>query len=327
MNDAAIVLTKDEIKNILSGLMKKSTVYAPISNGKKIDFLQVSDVEQIIFSDELPYKSPKELFFPRCEKMITFKGGEAIAEAPEESLVLFGARPCDLEALDIMKTIFTEGKFRDPLFENRYDNALMIGTGCMEKKPGCFCDERETDKGFSGKCDLFLGRNGECYEVMHVSEKAKAALGGDIPGLDAFENTAHAFKPEKTISISATEEELFNRIDWENIIDTCQGCGLCTFVCPTCHCFMFKDVDEGECAYRYRNWDSCMYPKFTMHASGHNPRAAKHERYRQRLAHKYLYIKENFGMTGCTGCGRCVRGCPAGFSIKTVAEGIMEVLK
>ena len=327
MAEKDIIISKSAIKSMLSGLMKQRIVFAPVSNGKKIDYLQTTDSDSIVFSDELPYKSPKEIFFPRCEKIVTFKDGEAVAEMPEEKTVLFGARPCDLEALEIMKKVFTQGKFKDPYFETRYDNALIIGVGCAAQKPGCFCDKRETDMGYSDKCDLFLDAGGDDYKVLFVSEKGRAELSGFIEGLDRFENPAREFKPEKTILIESTEEDIFKKINWEEVVDICQGCGMCTYICPTCHCFMFKDANEGDSACRYRNWDSCMFPKFTLHASGHNPRSAKHERYRQRIAHKYLYVKKNFGSVACTGCGRCVRSCPAGMNIKTVAEGIMEELK
>jgi len=322
-----LALSKDETKIILGGLIKNYAVYAPVMSGKKLDYAQASAPDEIVLGDELPYKSPKELFFPRCEKLITFKDGDVTAETPEEKFVLFGAKPCDLEALEIMRKIFTEGKFKDPFFEKRLDNALIVGLACEDKKPGCFCDERETNMGYSDKCDLFLKSAGDGYEVLHVSEKGREAFGEYIPGLAGFENAAPEFNPEKTLTIDAAEGELFDKIDWEKITEICQGCGICTFICPTCHCFVFKDVDEGECAYRYRNWDSCMFPKFTLHASGHNPRASKRERYRQRVAHKYLYVKDNFGATACTGCGRCIRACPAGMNIRTIVEGIAEELK
>lgn len=328
MADAKIVLGKDEIIDLLGGLAKQMAIFAPVSNGKKLDYQRVSAPGDIVFSDELPYKSPKELFFPRSEKIIAFKDGEAVALHTSERFVLFAARPCDLEALAIIRKILTEGKFRDSFVEERFDNSLIIGLGCEGKKPGCFCDERETDLNYSDKCDLFFGvgeggAGGQReYEVMYVSEKGREAFGGYIKSLIGFENITHEFAPKKTLSLDVTEKELFDIPDWKKLTNICQGCGMCTFICPTCHCFSFKDVDEGGAAYRYRNWDSCMFPKFTLHASGHNPRAERHERYRQRVAHKYLYVKENIGAVACTGCGRCVRGCPAGMSIKTIVESI-----
>ena len=324
MVDDRILLTEKEIRDFLEALTQGRTVFAPVSNGKKLDYMPVANVGDVVFGDELPYKSPKEIFFPRCEKIITFKDGDAFEEAMEDEFILFGAKPCDIEALEILRKIFTEGKFKDPFFERRYENTLIIGIGCAAKKTGCFCDLRETDLSYSDKCDLFFGSD---FEVLYVSEKGKEAFSPYIKELADFVNPAHEFTPDNTLSIKATEDELFEKVDWGKIVQTCQGCGMCTFICPTCHCFMFKDVDDGDEASRYRVWDSCMFPKFTLHASGHNPRMEKYERYRQRIAHKYLYLNKNFEVTACTGCGRCVRFCPAGMNIKNIVSGILEDLK
>ncbi len=320
-------ISKNEMKSVLAEIMKEKTVAAPASNGKKLDFLNIASVDEIVMNDEIPYKSPKEYFFPRCEKIITFSEGEVIAEKPDKGVVLFGVRPCDLEALKVMTKVFTTGKFSDPFFEAHLENTVIIGVGCKDKKPGCFCDMRETDMKYSSECDMFLEDKGDSYEVLYASEKGKEALKSYIPGLESFTNPEYK-SPEfdKTLSIDASEEEMFSKINWDDVVKICQGCGMCTYICPTCHCFLFKDVTEGGDSCRYRNWDSCMFPKFTLHASGHNPRESKQERYRQRVMHKYLYVKKNFGHVACTGCGRCLRSCPAGMNIKTIVEGIMEEL-
>ena len=70
-----------------------------------------------------------------------------------------------------------------------------------------------------------------------------------------------------------------------------------------------------------------MYPRFTLHASGHNPRESKQERFRQRILHKYLYVKENFGYTACTGCGRCIQSCPVGMNIHAIVKDINNTIK
>ena len=322
-----IIISKDRMREILSLLMAERRVAGPVRDGKVIDYQETGDVSRILMGDEIPYKSPKEFFFPRCEKIITFRDDEAIAETPGRGLVLFGARPCDLEALKIMTAVFTTGKFQDPFFRANLDASLIIGVSCIGKKPGCFCEMRETDMSYSKSCDLFLRNAGEDYEALFVSDKGRAAFAGFVPELRHFENPV-AGKPafEKTLSLDKAVCEMFDRVDWAGITETCQGCGLCTYVCPTCHCFEFKDVEEGGAVCRYRNWDSCMFPKFTLHASGHNPRASVRERYRQRILHKYSYVKENYNYVACTGCGRCVRSCPAGMNIKTIIEGIVEEL-
>ena len=363
-----IIITKDRMREILASLMEERRVAAPVKDGKVVDYIEVGPdgVQDILMGDEIAYKSPKEFFFPRCEKIITFKDDEAIAEMPGKGLVLFGARPCDLEALKIMTAVFTTGKFEDPFFKANLDASLIIGVACREKKPACFCDARETDKAYSESCDLFLKNTDEGYEALYVSEKGREALGSYIPGLESLQGndgadgaksgrplsgesalagdsatpTAATAAPAapantpatsagdsvKTLSLDKAELDMFDKIDWEKHTEICQGCGMCTYICPTCHCFVFKDVEESGTVCRYRNWDSCMFPKFTLHASGHNPRASIKERYRQRILHKYSYVKENFGYVACTGCGRCVRSCPAGMNIKTIVEDIVEEL-
>ena len=351
---------------------------APASNGKKIDFLEVInvdvgdvDIDKIIMDDCIPYKSPKEFFFPRYEKLLSFCGEKVEACKPERPFIIFGAKPCDLKALDTMSKIFTEGKFKDPFFTSHLENNLLIGVSCQEKKEGCFCDRLSVDMNYSDKCDLFLESIEDDYRVLYVSDKGRDKFSPFIPELTYFENLSHpttelpseadsletpklpttscAQKPQlKPVSLQVhgqtvlntddicicndqplplNETKLIDQINWEAIAETCQGCGLCTFICPTCHCFDFKDVEQNNISSRYRIWDSCMYPRFTLHASGHNPRESIAERFRQRVLHKFVYVPQNIGETACTGCGRCVRSCPAGMNIWQIVELIEPFLQ
>ena len=82
---------------------------------------------------------------------------------------------------------------------------------------------------------------------------------------------------------------------WEELTASCIGCGACTYLCPTCHCFDIADESRLYKGRRIRTWDSCQFPLFTKHASGHNPRKTKKERLRQRFMHKFSYAVENTG--------------------------------
>jgi len=187
------------------------------------------------------------------------------------------------------------------------------------------------DKEYSNFCDIFLTDIGDSYEIVYVSEKGSSTGGR---ALSYYKNTGEPSPCVKTdepspclaLDIEKEDSAYFDIIDWKKVTETCKGCGICTYVCPTCYCFDFKDVSEKGIAKRYKCWDSCMYPKFTLHASGHNPREHRYERYRQRVLHKYKYVPNIFdGIVACTGCGRCVRSCPVGINIKDIVKQIKEV--
>ncbi|MCL2579276.1 MAG: 4Fe-4S dicluster domain-containing protein [Oscillospiraceae bacterium] len=323
-----MAISKDVMRGFLAHLSAGRTLIGPVDTGKVIEYRKASPNE-ILMDDRVSYKSIKEFYFPQVERMFTFSEGEVQDHDNPAGCAIFGGKPCDLEALRVMKAVFTTGKFADPFFERRFDANLLIGVGCIAKKPGCFCDQVEVDMAFSDFCDIMLEDSGEGYNVEYLSEKGRQALNEYPPTKDvACGNTRKADPPQAdalALSPAITEAGFFEAIDWAKSTETCQGCGLCSFICPTCHCFDFRDSSENGTVHRYKCWDSCIYPKFTLHASGHNPRESRAARYRQRLLHKYRYVPDNFGLTACTGCGRCVRGCPVGMDIRQVVKQVMEV--
>jgi Fe-S oxidoreductase len=89
-------------------------------------------------------------------------------------------------------------------------------------------------------------------------------------------------------------------------------------MCPSCSCFDIQDETCGSCIERYRCRDTCQFEDFTLMGAGHNPRNNQLPRSRQRLLHKFKYQHEQFGVVGCTGCGRCVELCPVNVDIRDV---------
>ena len=119
-------------------------------------------------------------------------------------------------------------------------------------------------------------------------------------------------------------EEHFEDPLWEEKAFRCIGCGTCTFLCPTCHCFDIQDESVFDGGSRLKNWDGCQFSLFTLHTSGHNPRDTQPKRYRQRIIHKYAIYPEKFGKVLCTGCGRCVAHCPVNLSLYDVVATAQE---
>jgi ferredoxin len=125
-------------------------------------------------------------------------------------------------------------------------------------------------------------------------------------------------KPFEPEGIRDKLYDLFESDFWAEIQQSCLGCGVCTFLCPTCHCFDI--VDEVQRSERVRSWDTCMFRIYSQEASGHNPRPTNVERTRQRIMHKYAYFLDLFHEIGCTGCGRCVRYCPVDLDIRHIVK-------
>jgi len=310
------------VKARLTELCASFDVYAPVMSADKLEYTIISSGDDAVFSDELPYKSPKEAAFPQFEDVMKFTGGEVReTEGGKPALVVF-AKPCDVAAFSVLDAVFTgeRGRFQDYYYGKRRESLVVIGMACESMKPGCFCDVRGIDMSSAAGCDGFFSKDADgslIYEAL--TQKGEGVFTGDshVTATDDGSRAADA-----VLTIDAEESDVFEKMPWADYALGCLGCGICTYICPTCHCFALRDAEEHGDITRTRVWDSCMYPNFTLHASGHNPRGGKAERFRQRVLHKYLYIPENFGTTACTGCGRCVRSCPGGLNIRRTVEDI-----
>ena len=349
------VLTGNQLRAALGDLLQKFTVVAPVMADNKLVYDEIKDAGDIVLDDSLPYKSPKEIVFPRVEAVMRFLENRVEEAQVIKPVLLVGAKPCDLAAMDVLDEVFTgeQGRYKDSFYSNRREFLTIIGMNCREKKAGCFCEERGINPAFSQDCDGFLTLqdDGAFYEpltekgtdlfsgtdealINRVSHGDEPVQNGTKSDRHSVESEGYGMEPvpdgsklDKTLVLDALETEVFNAMPWEKYAEGCIGCGTCTFICPTCHCFNLRDSEKNGIVTRTRVWDSCMYPKFTLHAGGHNPRTKKYERFRQRVLHKYLYIPENYGCTACTGCGRCIRSCPGGLNIRNTIADIRSRLE
>jgi len=115
-------------------------------------------------------------------------------------------------------------------------------------------------------------------------------------------------------------DESFDDPRWQTLTAKCLGCGACSFICPSCHCFDIVDGEEDGVTVRSRIWDTCQFKAFTKQASGHDPRPTGADRFRHRMMHKFSYCIDSYGMPGCVGCGRCVEACPVNLDIRRLME-------
>jgi ferredoxin len=283
--------------------------------------------------------SPKTLFFPQTERLMAFSKDPKSPQPfvykdlgdKAEPAVLFGIRPCDAKGFSVCDRVFQNDRFTDPYWKGKYEKTARIGLACVSPSPQCFCAAvGGSPFGEAGLDALAWKRPSGGLGLKAVTEAGKkllaeaglaeAELSAEIKELEAKAVAAQGALPDYSAIDSKPLMELFGDPQWQSTAETCLNCGVCTFVCPTCHCFDIQDEDSDTGGVRMRNWDTCMSWLFTVHGTGHNPRPSKTERVRQRFMHKLKYIPlKQEGCKGCTGCGRCVVMCPVNIDIRSVA--------
>ena len=336
------VFKKDKWIETLEGLAGSFRMLAPYKAGDFHEFRVLEKGKVPDFAYRNSRLSPKALIYPQSERILEVTLDEAAPDAnvykeaakddPPQAVV--GIRPCDAHAFQIVKVNFDNPEYRDPWWVKRYESTTLIGLGCNEPCPTCFCSSVGGGPFSEKGLDVLLYDLGGAYLARALTEKGEAFLekaeGGGAPE-EADKRKAEelassaAGKISKVVPTDGLKEKvangLFNAPFWEDVAFSCINCGTCTYLCPTCWCFDIQDEVLGTVGDRIRNWDSCMFPLFTLHGSGHNPREKKFQRVRQRFMHKLKYYVDKYGNgVQCSGCGRCVRYCPVNIDIREVAE-------
>ena len=328
----------NKIDALFAEIAKQATLYLPTKQSDGSSAYKKWE-EGTALSDALnTVKSPKDFFFPQTESLMEFKtAGKSIeiieAEKMLEDFVIFGVRACDCRSFDILDRVFLSEPV-DSFYAARRSRGVIITLACNKPSETCFCGVFGIDPS-SPQGDISAWKDEGNYYFEGNTEKGKALL--EKLNLDECDDSAvNAQKekigaimeklPLKNLSTDAfgggKTNELFSRDEWQELSETCLGCGTCTFVCPTCQCYDIKDFNTGNGVIRFRCWDSCMYSDFTKMAHGNNRNTQK-ERFRQRFMHKLVYFPENNdGIFSCVGCGRCLVKCPISMNIVKVMKKI-----
>lgn len=290
-----------------------------------------------------PHSWKKYLHLPTLRLWSAQRGIDGrITVAPDAGqaprLALLGVRACELAAIAVQDKVFIGGATADTHYARRRANLFIVAVNCIVAGGTCFCASMNTGPDVRTGYDLALtelfnqGDHGFLAEAG--SEAGTAILSRISSGLARDDQIAAA---RDTVARTATQmgrrldtdgikDLLYANLEhqrWENVANRCLGCANCTMVCPTCFCTTVEDrVDlSGNHAERLRNWDSCFTLDFT-HLHGGSIRNSLRSRYRQWMTHKLASWIDQFGSSGCVGCGRCITWCPVGIDITEEASAI-----
>jgi ferredoxin len=331
------IVKENALVDFFKSLASGRRLLTPQGVGDKCK-LEETPPEKVKLDYSNTHMSPKALLFPQTERLMAFHkdsnkpNGYVFQCAGDkgEPLVVFGLRPCDARGISIANKVFQNDRFTDPYWKGKIDQIVFVGLACDTPSPQCFCAAMGGSPFGEVGLDVLAFRQGadlglkaltdKGTELLKAANAQEANLAGEIKTLEEKAIAAQGVKPNLKPIDDVDLMDLFKDPHWLATAENCLNCGVCTFFCPTCHCFDIQDESDEQGGVRMRNWDTCMSWLFTIHGTGHNPRPTKTERVRQRFMHKLKYIPlKQDGVRGCTGCGRCVVMCPVNIDIRSVA--------
>ena len=285
----------------------------------------------------------KQVFHVPVERLFQIRrsstGTNVIAEStPRGRIAIVGARACDLAAIGVQDRVLAQGDHPDPRYAARRRDTFVIAVNCSRAGGNCFCASMNTGPRVRRDYDLalteLLDESGHRFVVEIGSDAGRALLEKLSTRLASKTEIEQSFAiSEKTAAsmgrkldtrgLPATLQQNLEHPRWDEVATRCLACANCTSVCPTCFCTEVVDTTslDGESAERTKQWDSCFNLSFT-HVHGGPVRSTIKSRYRQWLTHKLSTWHDQFGSSGCVGCGRCITWCPVGIDITEEATAI-----
>ncbi len=264
--------------------------------------------------------------------------GFRVVENKEEppKYAFLGVRGCELSAMNIQDRVFASGDFIDINYLKNRRRSFIIAVNCTQAGGTCFCASMETGPQVKQGFDLALTELlGSSQFLLEVGSKRGESLLTEIESraaeaeeIECARQLVEQTRQQMGRSLDTTglKELLYSSYDssrWEDVASRCLTCANCTMVCPTCFCTTVEDRTdlEGNHAERWRRWDSCFTMEFS-YIHGGSVRSSVKSRYRQWMTHKLATWIDQFGTSGCVGCGRCITWCPVGIDITEEASAL-----
>jgi sulfhydrogenase subunit beta (sulfur reductase) len=298
--------------------------------------------EDVLFSDYRTIEPIKAFFFPPKERVAYYFGALESIEK-EEKVAVFGVKNCDLFAMKIQDFVFMEGTCKDPFYEKRRKNTLLVSSDCLGFKEVCFCAALDIMPYAQDGFDLNMSPLNAGFLVDVGSSKGREVV-ERAPScfLPATDSQIAARQKKRDVFLKKLREHLaFHNIPgkesipevvrkghdseiWKERVSTCVECGGCNLICDTCHCFLLADEKSAQANERLRMWDACLYPNFAKVAGGANPMKYRYQRLRNRYFKKFDFFPANIDLCACCGCGRCIEVCPAKIDIREVLSSLAK---
>ncbi len=300
--------------------------------------------DKALFGYAVGPHSWKKFLFPSGLKLWSARRGDdgsLSIEKPDEEpprYAFIGVRGCELAAMRVQDRVFSGGAYKDPDYTARRERAFIVAVNCGQAAETCFCVSMGTGPGVDSGYDISLTELIEDGSSRFVAEagsetgrkflgqlEATAASVSDVSAAaGVVERTAAS--QTRSIDTDGIKEVLYaTREDarWDDVASRCLSCTNCTMVCPTCFCHSVTETSDLQMTSfdHTREWDSCFSMEFTYVAGG-VVRDTTRSRYRQWLTHKLGSWIDQFGTSGCVGCGRCIAWCPAGIDITEEAAAL-----
>jgi ferredoxin len=286
--------------------------------------------DQSRFGYNLGPTSWKQFLFPPEETLFQFRDGQFVSSLEHaEKMAFIGVRACELAAIAIQDRVFNGDRI-DPGYAARREQLLLVAVNCSQASASCFCASTGDGPRVGAGADLVLTEVNphDPYYLIEAQTPAGEALLFEIGGEEVaaqecevrdaiLDNTRQQM--QRSLAQDGLADALLGALDhphWESIAERCLACGNCTQVCPTCFCSSSReDVNPVTLEVSHvRRWDSCFTEGHSYTAGGVVHQSVK-SRYRQWLTHKLASWELQFGVSGCTGCGRCISWCPVGIDL------------